>query len=190
MNIKDYEYDQENFHNQALVALQKKEEADSKLIEIEEKQKASGSLSMDYYNAYLDYMTTDNAHMKTCLDYIKYYYDAMNFYGTGSINPSYKALADEAETLFDRYARYYKKLSKAESSYRQTLAQAEASTLMLNENQKYALIHMGLMECDRVHLEVHTIVENFRTKKVFPFFEKCEMLMPEAFDGEDKEPNA
>ena len=190
MNIKDYKYDQIHFHENALKALKEKELADSRLIEIEEAQKLSGELSMDYYHAYLDYMSTDNAHMKTCLDYIKYYYDAMNFYGEGEEDSSYKTLAGEAEKLFDRYSRYYDKLARAEESLRQSISQAESAGKLMDEMQKFAVLHASLAKNDKVHLEVHTIVENFREKKVFPFFERCEMLMPEAFDEDGNEPNA
>ena len=189
MNIKDYKYDKENFQQQALDALQKKQEADSKLAKIE--QAMNGQMpKIDYYKAYLEYMSTDNEHMRTCLDYIKYYYEAMSYYSEQKESSLYMDFAKKAEEYFDKYHAEYTKLKRAENALRISIQNVENKGVDLRDNQQLFLLHMSLMNSDSVHLQVHTKVETWREKEILPFFNRCDLLIPESTSEEGSEPNA
>lgn len=191
MKIKDYKYDIKGFQQASIEALKARDEASKKLTEVEKAQKGLALPTMEYYNAYLEYMTTDNAHMKSYLDYIKYYYDAMTHYGKEQHNIMCGVMAQRLEKCFDAYYELYEKLSKAENAFRQSIKNTEATVSNLTEVQRVYLLHASLMNSDSIHFNVHAQVEDLRSSLISPLLERCDLLIPENAkpDGSD-EPNA
>ena len=179
MKIKDYKYDLKNFQKNAIDALKARDDASEKLTKIEKSRKRNQLPSMDYYNAYLEYMATDNAHMKTYLDYIKYYHDAMTYYSKEKNSVACETLANKLEGCFDIYYELYEKLIKSENALRQSIKDSEVRVSNLSEMQRVYLLHSCLMNSDRVHFQVHSEVEMIRESMIAPILEKCDMLIPE-----------
>ena len=174
MDIVDYNYDRENYQENAQKALKAKKEADKVLLQREAEIGVSGKVSMDYYKAYLNYMSTDNAYMKTILDYIKYYYDTMVFYSIDKDSDIYMDFAKQAKQYFEEYYQLYEELKEAETSFKTAVDKAIKDKVDLSDMEQLAVLHTNL-------------IENFREKDIFPFFDRCNELIPSKAIVEDSE---
>ena len=190
MKITDYKYDKETFRENALKALQEKELADKVLRAVEENQRKRGYIALDYYKAYLTYMTTDNAHMKTCLDYLKYYYETMTFYSIEKESSLYFDFAKQAKIYFDEYYQVYVALKTAELDFKAALEKVEQNGGKIKSMPVLYELHSNLVKNDETHLSMHTQAEMLREKNILPLFARCDKLIPELGTLSEEEPNA
>ena len=135
-------------------------------------------------------MTTDNEHMRTCLDYLKYYHEAMTYYSEQKDSSLYLDFAKKAEEYFNTYYLQYTKLKRAETALRISVQNAEKQGVDLNDMQQLMMLHLSLANSDAVHIQVHTKVEEMREKEILPFFNRCDILIPESKSENGSEPNA
>jgi len=186
MKIENYIVS-ENFEELAVNSLHKRDKASKVLTDVENAiRQGIKTVDIEYYEAYLDYMVTDNEHMKTFLDYLKVAYDNFNIgKNIVSINKRREVedLQLQTKNAFDEYYKYYEILSLNQEILKVAVGQYQSVDF---SKTPFALLelHKVLEECDRTHITVHTLVENLRDKTM-PILDKCESLFfPEEPENE------
>jgi len=178
MRIQEYKYNPQTFEFDAYRLLKEKTVADENLRSEEQKiKKDLNNYSLSYFQAYLEYMRTDNEHMGSFLGYLKNEYEMLitekkNHIKDIDFTKRLEKHINQAEEAFNAYYKIYERLKRNEKTLEEEIKSFKENNIddsMLN----LYMLQLKLMKIDNIHFTVHNAAEEYRSKFGFYFVEEC-----------------